>query len=761
MKRILITLFAIAAMASTLSAQAPKGFNYQLVVRNNAGLLVANHNVSVHLQIVQGSPTGTKVYELDDNYMTNANGLVTLVVGENSASYAAINWANGPYYIVSEVDPNGGSNYTLRTAQQILAVPYAEYSQHAAIADSVNGASENDPKFAAWFASWGYDYDSLVNTPQFLSDFTNDLNFLTASDLFLSLSGDTLCINGVSCVVLPKTTKVDWDSVVNHPTHLSQFTNDLNLEWDSIVNRPDSLSQFINNITIDWDSIVNRPTNLNQLISNLNVEWDSVINHPTHLSQFTNDLNLEWDSIINRPTNLSQFNNDLALNFSGDTLYVGGNTVVIPNPTWDSIQNRPDSLSQFINNITIEWDSIINRPSFGATETQDLQSVLSFGNDAAGNIITGLANPTVDSDAANKYYVDSRIALEAARADARIDSLDTAMNNALNTAIAGSTPYLDNRIDSLQDAINSLLDSINNLHITINNYSDSLDSINNAHQNVLDSIRGIIAEEKHYAIDGELNGIFSVSTTEKVRFSKGNLQYRPNIDTWRFAENQFSTSNSDNNYVSMVQYCPYWIDLFGYGTSNWKGSGNTYQPWSYSPIHSDYSESTDGDDLIGMHANADWGFFNPIINGGNQMGVWRTLTYNEWTYIITERPNATNLRGLATIAGVSGLIILPDEWSNPAGLVAFNNSMSAYSDNAYTVTTWNIMEAAGAVFLPAAGYRLGMTTTTTASEGYYWSTTHVDGDKSWSVKITSSSSTLNQTFASQGCSVRLVRDYKE
>ena len=761
MKRILITLFAIAAMASTLSAQAPKGFNYQLVVRNNAGLLVANHNVSVHLQIVQGSPTGTKVYELNDNYMTNANGLVTLVVGENSASYAAINWANGPYYIVSEVDPNGGSNYTLRTAQQILAVPYAEYSQHAAIADSVNGASENDPKFAAWFASWGYDYDSLVNTPQFLSDFTNDLNFLTENDLLLTLSGDTLCINGVSCVVLPKTTKVDWDSVVNHPTHLSQFTNDLNFEWDSIVNRPDSLSQFINNITIDWDSIVNRPTNLNQLISNLNVEWDSVINHPTHLSQFTNDLNLEWDSIINRPTNLSQFNNDLALNFSGDTLYVGGNTVVIPNPIWDSIQNRPDSLSQFINNITIEWDSIINRPTFGATETQDLQSVLSFGNDAAGNIITGLANPTVDSDAANKYYVDSRIALEAARADARIDSLDTAMNNALNTAIAGSTPYLDNRIDSLQDAINSLLDSINNLHITINNYSDSLDSINNAHQNVLDSIRGIIADEKHYAIDGELNGIFSVSTTEKVRFSKGNLQYRPNIDTWRFAENQFSTSNSDNNYVSMVQYCPYWIDLFGYGTSNWKGSGNTYQPWSYSPIHSDYSESTDGDDLIGMHANADWGFFNPIINGGNQMGVWRTLTYNEWTYIITERPNATNLRGLATIAGVSGLIILPDEWSNPAGLAAFNNSMSAYSDNAYTVTTWNIMEAAGAVFLPAAGYRLGMTTTTTASEGYYWSTTHVDGDKSWSVKITSSSSTLNQTYASQGCSVRLVRDYKE
>ena len=435
--------------------------------------------------------------------------------------------------------------------------------------------------------------------------------------------------------------------------------------------------------------------------------------------------------------------------------------MVIPNPTWDSIQNRPDSLSQFINNITIEWDSIINRPSFGATETQDLQSVLSFGNDAAGNIITGLANPTVDSDAANKYYVDSRIALEAARADARIDSLDTAMNNALNTAIAGSTPYLDNRIDSLQDAINSLLDSINNLHITINNYSDSLDSINNAHQNALDSIRTIIAEEKHYSMDGELNGIFSVSTTEKVRFSKGNLQYRPNIDTWRFAENQFSTSNSDNNYVSMVQYCPYWIDLFGYGTSNWKGSGNTYQPWSYSPIHSDYSESTDGDDLIGMHANADWGFFNPIINGGNQMGVWRTLTYNEWTYIITERPNATNLRGLATIAGVSGLIILPDEWSNPAGLAAFNNSMSAYSDNAYTVTTWNIMEAAGAVFLPAAGYRLGMTTTTTASEGYYWSTTHVDGDKSWSVKITSSSSTLNQTYASQGCSVRLVRDYKE
>ena len=124
MKKIVTLLFAIATFA-TLYAQVPKGFNYQAVVRNSAGNLMINRNVGVNISILQGSETGTVVYSQESNVTTNANGLFTLIVGDNSNDFANINWANGPYYIKSEIDLNGGRNYTLSTIQKILAVPYA------------------------------------------------------------------------------------------------------------------------------------------------------------------------------------------------------------------------------------------------------------------------------------------------------------------------------------------------------------------------------------------------------------------------------------------------------------------------------------------------------------------------------------------------------------------------------------------------------------------------------------------------------------
>ena len=131
MKKLLITIISIIALAGTVFAQAPQGFNYQAVVRNTAGQLMSNRNVGVRISILQGSATGATVYQQTENISTNANGLFTIVVGDNSTQFAAINWSNGPYFIKSEVDPQGGSNYTLSTTQKILAVPYAHYADVA------------------------------------------------------------------------------------------------------------------------------------------------------------------------------------------------------------------------------------------------------------------------------------------------------------------------------------------------------------------------------------------------------------------------------------------------------------------------------------------------------------------------------------------------------------------------------------------------------------------------------------------------------
>ena len=175
----LTIVFALAVASGIASAQAPQGFGYQAVVRTAAGSVVASQQVGVRLSVVQGSAEGTARYVETHSVQTDAAGLFTLTVGEGTAatgSFAAIDWAAGPYYLRSEVDPEGGNNYTLTTTQQLLSVPYALY------AASSGSATERDPLFAAW----NKDYNDLTNKPTIptvptnVSAFTNDAGYLTS-----------------------------------------------------------------------------------------------------------------------------------------------------------------------------------------------------------------------------------------------------------------------------------------------------------------------------------------------------------------------------------------------------------------------------------------------------------------------------------------------------------------------------------------------------------------------------------------------------
>lgn len=216
---------------------------------------------------------------------------------------------------------------------------------------------------------------------------------------------------------------------------------------------------------------------------------------------------------------------------------------------------------------------------------------------------------------------------------------------------------------------------------------------------------------------GVLPAYFSVSATHQVRFSKGNLQYKASNNTWRFAHPQYNYRGADNNKRSATYTG--WIDLFNWATSGYHDStdfNNTgYLPYATNGRFGPSSRMADWD-LVNTSAEYDWGVHCPISNGGNTPGQWRTLTSNEWSYIIGSRPNANLLRGFATVNGVRGLILLPDDWTLPAG-VTFTPTYT-YSQNIYGVTQWAIMEAAGAVFLPTVG-----TSAENTYYGYYWSTT--------------------------------------
>lgn len=812
MKKFLATVIAILALSVSVYAQTPKGFNYQAVARNSAGQLINNQTLGVRISILQGE-MGAPIFSQTSTVSTNHNGLFTLIVGENDPAFESINWERGPYYVQSEVDFNGGGSYTLNTRQKIMAVPYAIYAdraRRAGYADSANRArvadsiSDNfviheiDPQFNAW----NYNYNRLNNRPTHLSQFINDLDMLTSGDLVLSVSGDTLFLSGGNYVILPQATSIEWDSVINHPTRLSQFINDLSLsDFVNDLNlyiSGDTLfigdSNFVvlpdlgGNTTIDWDSITNRPTNLSQFINDLNlyINGDTLFvgdGHFVILPNLGGNTTIEWDSIVNRPTNLSQFVNDLTLSISGDTLFLGNGTwVILPNlgttinwdsitnrPTnlsqffndltisWDSIVNRPTNLSQFNNDITIQWDSIVNRPTnlsqfnndlgFITDETQGLSDVIAINNNANGQI-KNLHTPTDPMDAVNKAYADSILADGLNSVNDRMDSLNALLNDRINN--------LSGRVDTLYAWFLAHRDSMNSVIAGINN---RITNVTNDLQNQLNQANNRIFQLEHPRVKGALNGIFSVSATTKINFSQGNLQYRPRIKTWRFAAHQYDVAGSDNNNVYMQNYCSSWIDLFGYGTSSWDGGAGRFMPYETTTNNSEYTEATDGNDLTGFYANGDWGFYNPIINGGNQSGMWRTLTYSEWTYLLTQRPNASNLKGMATVESTPGFIILPDTWTCPAGLT-FVNTDTSYTTNVYSAADWSSMEAAGAVFLPAAGSRVGSVTANIGNIGNYWSASHVNGTTGYSFHIGAGANVMQNTMTySTGCSVRLVREY--
>jgi len=146
MKRILTPLI-VALSAVIVWAQSPEKISYQAVVRNESNHLVTNQTVGMEISILQGSGSGTAVYKETQNPSTNANGLVTLEIGKGTTStdFSAIDWTNGPYFIKTKTDPNGGENYTITGTSQLISVPYA---LHSKTAESVtSGIDEYDPVF--------------------------------------------------------------------------------------------------------------------------------------------------------------------------------------------------------------------------------------------------------------------------------------------------------------------------------------------------------------------------------------------------------------------------------------------------------------------------------------------------------------------------------------------------------------------------------------------------------------------------------------
>ena len=215
-----------------------------------------------------------------------------------------------------------------------------------------------------------------------------------------------------------------------------------------------------------------------------------------------------------------------------------------------------------------------------------------------------------------------------------------------------------------------------------------------------------ISEVDSITFDGEesIVGEFTVAYNKKVAFSPGNLQYITTSNTWLFAANQYDYIGARN---MVGQVFADTIDLFAWSTDT-----DSSTAWGVTLV--------DNNDLFTGNF-VDWG---NAMDDGN---TWRTLTSAEWEYLRASRSNAKQLIGVGSIEGSHGLIILPDNWVCPDG-ITFKSGYSEkeYSSIAFeeyqsfTAEQWDLMQRAGAVFLPCSGFRLGTSLGYIQMAGLYW-----------------------------------------
>ena len=129
---ILMLIMFSMGFSERVQAQSPEKMSYQAVIRDGSDNLITSSNVGMRIQILQGSISGTSIYEETHTPTTNANGLVSIQVGAGnvvSGDFTNIDWGNDSYYIKNEIDPTGGTNYSITGTSQLLSVPYALYAK--------------------------------------------------------------------------------------------------------------------------------------------------------------------------------------------------------------------------------------------------------------------------------------------------------------------------------------------------------------------------------------------------------------------------------------------------------------------------------------------------------------------------------------------------------------------------------------------------------------------------------------------------------
>lgn len=253
-----------------------------------------------------------------------------------------------------------------------------------------------------------------------------------------------------------------------------------------------------------------------------------------------------------------------------------------------------------------------------------------------------------------------------------------------------------------------------------------------------------------------IGGLFSVSSNQMAFFAKGNLQAvftNPDNDAttedahnWQFATHQWdfagngngsaNTSIDGTNSVSQAGT----VDLF-----NWVGNLKSTPAFGIN--------KASANQLRGSSLQDDWG----NVGGAIAADTWTTPTDADWDYVCNKRTTLTGIRyAKANVAGVDGVILLPDNWLEAYySLASTNDANAAYADNEISENTWeNSLEAHGAVFLPCTGY-MNADLSWASDNTYYQSSTSNANTSAYALKLSDMSSNASHPHTNH-FAVRLI-----